>query len=84
MISRYAYSLHERAAWAVLEVEDSDRRELLTLFETLASAPSRPATERVIDETGRPNAVTYTAHFRVIYWADHAVKEIRILDVRRY
>ena len=31
-----------------------------------------------------PNEVVYTAHFRVTYWADHAVKEVRIMDVRRF
>ena len=40
--------------------------------------------EQVIDEAGRTNEVTYTAHFSVTYWADHAVKEVRIVDVRRY
>jgi hypothetical protein len=38
----------------------------------------------VIDETGRTNEVTCTAHFRVTYWTDHAVKEVRIMDVRRF
>lgn len=84
MISRYAYSLHERATRAVLESDGSERNELLALFELLAREPGRPAAEHVVDASGRANPVVYSAHFRVIYWADHAVKEIRIMDVRRY
>ncbi len=84
MIPRYAYSLHERATLAVLATDDSERRELLGLFEALASEPGRRTTESVIDETGRANEVAYSEHYRVVYWADHAVKEVRIMDVRRY
>ncbi len=84
MTPRYAYSLRERAALAILGADEDGRRELLDIFVVLARSPSRPGTEQVIDEVGRPNEVVYTAHFRVVYWADHAVKEIRIMDVRRY
>ena len=83
-MTRYAYSLHERATLAVLATDDSGQRELLTLFETLARSPGHQTSERVVDETGRFNEVTYSEHYRVVYWADHAVKEVRIMDVRHY
>lgn len=51
---------------------------------SLGQGPHRPGTEQVSDETGRTNEVLYTAHFRVTYWTDHPVKEVRIMDVRRY
>ncbi len=84
MNPRYAYSLHERAIEAVIAAEDSERAELLWLFESLAREPDRRGTENVIDEAGRTNEVTYTARFRVVYWPDHAIKEVRIMDVRLY
>lgn len=84
MIPRYAYSLHERAIRAIITADDSERAELLWLFETLAREPGRRGTENVIDESGRTNEVVYTANFRVVYWPDHAIKEIRVMDVRRH
>ena len=84
MISRYAYSLHEQAIQAMIAAADSERAELLWLFETLAREPGRRGTENVIDEAGRTHEVTYTANFRVVYWPDHAIKELRITDVRLY
>jgi hypothetical protein len=84
MIPRYAYSLHERAARAIIAADDSETAELLGLFEALAREPGRRGTENVIDESGRTNEVIYSANFRVVYWPDHAIKEVRIMDVRRY
>jgi hypothetical protein len=84
VILRYAYSLHERATRAIIAADDSERAELLALFEALAREPGRRGTEQVNDETGRTNEVTYTHRFRIVYWPDHAVKEVRIMDVRSY
>ena len=81
---RYAYSLHERAIQAMIAADDSGRAELLRLFERLTREPGLRDTETVIDETGHRNEVAYTANFRVVYWPDHAIKEVRITDVRRY
>jgi len=84
MTTRYAYSLHERAAFGILSADEDERGELLEVCEALARDPARHGTEQVIDEAGRANEVIYTAHFRVVYWADHALKEVRIMDVHRY
>ena len=84
MSPRYAFSWRERAALAILAADEDERRELLEVSEALARSPGRRGIEQVIDDAGRTNEVTYTAHFRVTYWADHAVMEMRIVDVRRY
>lgn len=81
---RYAYSLHESAVLALVALDDSERREVIDACDALARSPSRRGAEHVMDAAGRANEVIFTAHFRVTYWADHAVKEIRIVDVRRY
>ena len=81
---RYAYSLHEWAVSTLVALDRSERHEVLDACDALARHPSQRGTEQVTDEAGRTNEVTYTAHFRVTYWADHAVKEVRIVDVRRY
>jgi hypothetical protein len=84
VIPRYAYSWREAAALAILAADDDERRELLDVCAALTRSPGRLGAEQVIDETGRTNEVVYTAHFRVTYWVDHAVKEVRIMDVRRF
>ncbi len=38
-------------------------------------------TER--DEIGRTVEVKFVAKFKVIYWSDHAVKEVKILRLER-
>ena len=81
---RYAYSLHEWAVLALVSFDNSERRELLDVCAAQARRHGRLGAEQVIDEAGRTNEVVYTAHFRVTYWADHAVKEVRIMDVRRF
>ena len=84
MTFRYAYSLRERAALAILAADEDERRELLAACDALARSPGRRGAEQVIDEAGRANDVVYTAHFRVTYWVDDAVREVRIMDVRRF
>ena len=64
MTLRYAYSLHERATRAIIAADDSERAELLALFEALAREPGRRGAEQVTDEAGRANEVTYTHRFR--------------------
>lgn len=81
---RYAYSLHEWAVLALVAFDNDERRELIDVCEALARSPGQRGAEQVVDEVGRTNEVIYTAHFRVTYWPDHAVKEIRIMDVRRF
>lgn len=84
MIPRYAYSWRERAALAILAADDDERRELVDVSEALTRSPGQRGAEQVSDEAGRTNEVIYTAHFRVTYWTDHAAKEVRIMDVRRF
>jgi hypothetical protein len=83
-VVRYAYTLHESVAAALLAARKAGRSELLRFMDALANAPSRREAEAVLDELGRRNEVAYVGHFRVVYWADHAAKEIRIMDIRQY
>ena len=75
MTLRHAYSLHERAAWATIAANDSERGGLLSFFEALARDPGRRGTEQALDESGRANEVACTDHYRVVYRPDHAVRK---------
>ena len=81
---RYAYALHERVALVLIDCDAQACAELLRFFDTLARNPGKQEIEAVTDDTGRRNEVAYSDHFRVVFWADHAAKEIRIMDARRY
>jgi hypothetical protein len=81
---RYAYTLHESATVALLAASRAGRSELLRFFDVLSNSPSQREEEAVMDELGRRNEVAYVGHYRVVYWADHAAKEVRIIDLRQY
>ncbi len=84
MTTRYAYSLRERAALAIFAAEEDERLEVLDIFGALAQSPGQCGPEQVVDGAGRPNEVVYTTRFRVVYWADHAAKEVRLMNIRRF
>lgn len=51
--------------------------DLLEIIPTLAGE----TTER--DDTGRTVQVKFVGRFKVVYWADHPVKEIKVLKLQR-
>ncbi len=81
---RYTYTLHESAAALLFAVRKVERSDLLQFIDVLANAPNRREAEAVLDELGRRNEVAYVGHFRVVYWTDHATKEVRIMDIRQF
>jgi hypothetical protein len=83
MSLRYAYSLHERVVLDLIRADDAARSELLHVFGRLASDPAHPGIDTVIDADGRANEVFFSDNFAVVYWADHAVKTVRVMQVQR-
>lgn len=60
----------------------SDRNWLLNLFHELGEDPFRLGDIRERDQSGRDTELIVMGRFAVLYWADHAVKELKIVDVR--
>ena len=52
---------------------------MVRAFELLASDPYRPGDYREKDAEGRDMEVILVGKFLLTYWADHAVKELRIV-----
>ena len=52
------------------------------LFDELARDPSRPGDYAEQDEIGRPIQVVITGSSAVCFWTDHAVKEVKIVDLK--
>jgi hypothetical protein len=69
---------------ATLRAIRGREKHLITrLFELLADNPFRvgDCTER--DDIGRPIQVLVIDRYAVCYWADHADKEVKILDLKK-
>jgi len=68
---------------ATLRGRKGRERWLITrLFEELAQDPFRKGDYVEKDEVGRPIQVLVIGRVAVSFWADHAVKEVKILDLR--
>jgi len=73
------------AAEVIATLRTRKRREQLAitrLFDDLAQDPSRPGDYAERDEIGRPIQVVIIASSAVCFWADHAVKEVKIVDLK--
>lgn len=68
----------------VLACKASERRELLRLFDSLKADPFQTGDYHEFDDTDRRIEVTESRRFLVNWWADHAVKEIRIVLIDRH
>ncbi len=60
-----------------------ERKALLDFFDRLARLPSTESEWVLIDQAGRTNFQTAVGRILVTYWADHAVREIRIVRLDR-
>jgi len=59
-----------------------DRIKLLKVFEAMAAHPlEAPNDMPRIDEKGRKHWLRFSDGFAIIFWIDHAQREIRVRDV---
>lgn len=68
----------------ILELRASFRRRTIDQIARIAENPFTLGNFEVIDSHGRKNQIVVTANVTITYWADHAVKEVRILHVRTH
>ena len=59
-----------------------EREPLLTLLGALGRDPYRQGDFTERDRSGRDIEVLVFHRFAILYWADHAVKELKITEVR--
>jgi hypothetical protein len=68
---------------ALLRDRRSREKRLVTqLFEELAQNPFRTGDYVERDEVGRPIQVLIIGGLAVCFWADHAVKEVKVIDLK--
>ena len=59
-----------------------EQQAMTRLLEELAEAPGRTGDYFERDSIGRPIQVIIRGRLALCFWADHAVKEVKIVDVR--
>ena len=73
------------AADVIANLRTCRRQEQLritALFDELANNPYRSGDYVERDEIGRPIQVMIVGRQAIFFWADHAVKEVKIVDLK--
>ena len=68
----------------IASLSNFSRREklrLTRLFDELADDPYRAGDYVERDQIGRPIQVLVVGRFALWFWSDHAVKEVKVLDL---
>jgi len=83
MPADYALFMRLEAVSLYMSLRRAEKVPLEQFFDFLERYPyfKGETTER--DEVGRVVEVKFVGKFKVVYWHDHAVKELKILKVER-
>jgi hypothetical protein len=76
----YAVYLHERVL-ARAPRSGAAREKLMKFIHHVAADPHRKGDYRTRDEVGHELEVAIVGSYAVTYWADHAVKEVKIINL---
>jgi hypothetical protein len=80
---KYTYAIERRAAEAAFAWTSRERRLLQVALDSIAAAPFHPADLEEPGVGGRTLLTRFIGPLAVTYWVDHAVTEVRIVDVFR-
>ncbi len=76
----YAVYVHEKVLNFLLTAS-RDRERILAFVRHLANDPYTHSDFEDSYEIGRPLEVKLVGSYAVTYWADHAVKEVKVVNV---
>lgn len=79
--SAYVPVFAERAAEFLLQLPKRRQRQVVELSKQLAAQPHVRTDYSLPDESGRPIEHLMIDDYVFSYWLDHAVLEIRIVDI---
>lgn len=79
----YEVVLQAEAWTALARTGGRSKRRLLTLLEDLKAKPFRAGDYRQQDQDGRWHEVVLLNDWLVTFWSDHAVREIRVVNLQR-
>lgn len=78
----YSVYVESHIAESLADLKPRERDPLLRLFNKLRTNPFMEGDYAEHDEIGRPIHVLIIGRHAVVFWVDHAVREVKILDVR--
>ena len=78
----YSVYLESSVAEHLFGLKSKEQNQLIRLFEKLRSNPFLDGDYIEHDDVGRHIQVLVIGRFAVCYWADHAAKEVKILDLK--
>ena len=81
MIS-YSVYLESGVAESLTRLKPKDRERLLRVFHQLRTNPFIEGDYVERDDIGRLIQVLLVGRHAAVFWADHAVKEVKILDLK--
>jgi hypothetical protein len=83
MADRHPYEpvLSSKAAAFLVSLSKVRQRKLIGLLYQLAESPSQIGDYFETDETGREVQFILIRDQLIAFWADHAVRELRIVDI---
>jgi len=81
MPSDYTLFLRVEAVQMFRSLRGEERRRLEQFFDALQERPGQLGDAYLRDHEGRRVEVKYVGRFRVVYWVDHAVKEVKVLKL---
>ena len=81
MPSAYTLLLRREAVDFFRSLRGFERQQFERFFDALQDRPGQPADAYTRDELGRRLEIKYVGRFRVVYWVDHAGKEVKVVKL---
>jgi hypothetical protein len=81
MSSSYSYVLSEAASEYAFRLPSAEQMRLARILRSLANTPNRPGDYLTTGDDGRIMQNLLVEDWVVTFWADHAVKELRVAEV---
>jgi hypothetical protein len=82
-VKPYAVYLRIEAAELLKSVATRNRRGIENFVDTLSGNPFKTGDYAETDAAGRPIQIKILGNFAIAFWADHAVKEIKVVAIVR-
>ena len=79
----YAVYLRIEAAELLTSVASQNRRRIENFVDSLSGNPFKTGDYTETDAAGRPIQIKILGNFAIAFWADHAVKEIKVVAIVR-
>ena len=83
MPSDYALFMHSEAVTLYRSLRRPERVQLEKFLDFLESYPFLKGETTERDDVGRTVEVKFVSGFKIVYWANHADKEVKILRLER-